>query len=107
MILPTAQKRIGKARDSFRWFLILLLISAGGVRGAASLPLIVQLPVSSIIPAFTYSPSSPETGDSVSFDGSSSICAALPCSYQWTDDANGTLLGTGATMSYIFQHAGT
>ena len=59
------------------------------------------------VPAFTYSPSNPVTGSSVSFDGSSSKCSASPCSYRWTDDSNGSLMGTGVTMSFTFQQAGT
>src|SRR5437667_7696451 len=59
------------------------------------------------VPAFTYSPSNPTTGSPVSFDGSSSTCPASPCSYSWTDDADGSLLGTGVTTSFTFQQAGT
>ena len=58
-------------------------------------------------PAFTYSPSKPVAGSPVSFDASSSTCAASPCSYGWTDDADGSLLGTGIQMSFTFRDPGT
>ena len=60
------------------------------------------LPVS-----FTYSPSTPVTGQSVSFDGTATICMATPCSYTWTDDADNSHLGTGVTMTFTFQQVGT
>ena len=59
------------------------------------------------VPAFTYSPSNPTTGSPVSFDASSSTCSASPCSYSWTDDADGSLLGTGVQMSFTFRDPGT
>src|SRR5207249_1282554 len=59
------------------------------------------------VAAFTYSPSSPVTGSPVSFNGSSSTCNASPCSYNWTDDADSSVLGTGATMSFTFSGTGT
>ena len=59
------------------------------------------------VAAFTYSPSAPVTGSPVFFDGSSSNCAATPCSYTWTDDADGSTLGTGVQMSFTFQSGGT
>src|SRR5437867_620139 len=57
--------------------------------------------------AFTYSPSSPVTGQPVAFNGSASSCVATPCAYAWTDDADRSRLGTGVTMSFTFQHVGT
>ncbi len=59
------------------------------------------------VAAYTYSPASPVVGSAVSFDGSSSTCSASPCSYRWTDDVDGSVLGTGAAISYTFQQAGT
>jgi parallel beta-helix repeat protein len=59
------------------------------------------------VPAFTYSPFAPVTGSAVSFNGSSSSCVVTPCSYSWTDDADGSLLGTGVTMSFTFKQVGT
>jgi len=47
------------------------------------------------------------TGRAVAFDGSATVCAASPCSYGWTDDADGSQLGTGVTMTFTFQDAGT
>src|SRR6185503_10127550 len=49
----------------------------------------------------------PMTGSAVSFDGTLTTCSASPCSYRWTDDADGSVLGTGAKMSMTFQQAGT
>ncbi len=60
--------------------------------------------------AFTYSPSAPSTGQSVSFNGSSSTCSATPCTYSWADDppTGGTWpLGSGQTMSFTFHDVGT
>src|SRR5205823_3496384 len=60
-----------------------------------------------LVAAFTYSPSNPVTGSPVSFDASSSTCSASPCSYGWTDDADGSPLGTSVRMSFTFRDAGT
>jgi PKD domain len=57
--------------------------------------------------SFAYSPSNPITGQAVAFDGSASSCALTPCAYRWSDDADGSLLGTGQTMSFIFADTGT
>ena len=63
--------------------------------------------------SFTYSPSSPETGESVSFDASASTCDDEPCTYRWADDgadgAAGTQwpLGTGETLRFTFRNVGT
>src|SRR5206468_3789151 len=57
--------------------------------------------------SFTYSPSNPVTGQVVSFNGSATICFALPCSSRWTDDADASLLGTGSTMASTFHDVGT
>jgi hypothetical protein len=40
--------------------------------------------------SFTYSPASPVTGSSVTFDGSASTCPDAPCSYSWSDDGSPT-----------------
>ncbi|TMD62937.1 MAG: PKD domain-containing protein, partial [Chloroflexi bacterium] len=57
--------------------------------------------------SFAYTPSSPLTGQPVAFDGTTTVCVATPCTYSWTDDADNSRLGTGPTMSFIFQGAGT
>src|SRR5439155_5566808 len=59
------------------------------------------------VPVFMFSPSSPVVGSPISFNGSSSTCYASPCSYNWTDDADKSVLGTGATMSFTFSVGGT
>jgi hypothetical protein len=63
---------------------------------------------------FTVSPASPEVGQSVSFNGTSSTCADTPCTYEWSDDGSATQpptvlwpLGTGETFAFEFQEAGT
>jgi hypothetical protein len=63
--------------------------------------------------AYNYSPSAPQTGQAVSFDASASQCQDAPCTYTWVDDGTdgpgGTdwPLGSGKTMSFTFQNAGT
>ena len=60
--------------------------------------------------SFTYSPGSPQTGQSVHFDASASKCYATPCTYSWADSpAGGTSwsLGTGQTLDYTFSQAAT
>jgi parallel beta-helix repeat protein len=59
------------------------------------------------VPTFTYSPTAPTPGTAVSFNGSATSCSATPCSYQWTDDLDSSVLGTGAIMSFTFQQTGT
>jgi hypothetical protein len=63
---------------------------------------------------FAVAPSSPVTGQPVTFNGSSSTCAATPCTYEWSDDGSVTQpqtvlwpLATGQTASFTFQEAGT
>jgi hypothetical protein len=56
---------------------------------------------------FTFSPSSAVVGSPVTFDGTASTCSATPCSYKWTDDADGSVLGTGAKLTYAFRQRGT
>ncbi len=62
--------------------------------------------------AFSYSPTSPVTGAQVSFDATTSSCADAPCTYIWNDDGaepptGSWPLGTGSTMQFTFQAAGT
>jgi hypothetical protein len=65
------------------------------------------------VASFTYSPSSPVTGQPVTFDGSASTCASAPCTYSWDDDGpdgtgGGTWpLGTGQVLTFTFQGVGT
>ena len=60
---------------------------------------------------FTFSPTSPVTGEQVSFN-STGACAATPCTYTWEDDGpdgpGGTQwpLGSGETLQYTFSDAG-
>ena len=60
--------------------------------------------------SFEFSPGSPVTGQAVTFDATTSSCAAAPCSFSWADDppSGGSWpLGTGQTLSFTFQHVGT
>ncbi len=64
--------------------------------------------------SFTVSPASPKTGQAVSFNGTASTCADGPCTYEWSDDGSATQpptvlwpLGSGATLSFTFEEAGT
>jgi PKD repeat protein len=58
--------------------------------------------------SFTYSPSSPATGESVSFDGSgSSDPDGSIASYEWDFDGDGTTDATGATASNAFGSTGS
>src|SRR6185437_10681406 len=52
----------------------------------------------------------PVTGQSVRFDATGSTCADAPCSYSWADDPPGGgswPLGSGQTLDFTFQGAGT
>lgn len=60
--------------------------------------------------SFTYSPSSPQAGQTVTFDASGSTCPQAPCTYTWDDTPPGGSvwpLGTGQTMTFTFSGAGT
>jgi hypothetical protein len=60
-----------------------------------------------------WQPATPTTGQTVHFDGTSSSCSSSPCTYTWQDDGSdgpgGTNwpLGTGVTLDFTFQGAGT
>jgi hypothetical protein len=64
------------------------------------------------VAAYVYSPTTPATGQAVSFDASSATCDDAPCTYSWADDggdgAAGTQwpLGSGRTMTFTFQGTG-
>jgi hypothetical protein len=64
--------------------------------------------------SFTYAPAAPLTGSPVTLDGSASTCPSTPCSYTWSDDGSPTRpttvlypLGSGQTLQFTFQDAGT
>jgi hypothetical protein len=64
--------------------------------------------------SFTYSPTAPVLGQSVTFDGASSTCPSAPCTYEWSDDGGVTRpipplwpLGSGQTLSFTFEEVGT
>ncbi|MFI5005557.1 MAG: hypothetical protein ACHQE6_11150 [Solirubrobacterales bacterium] len=63
---------------------------------------------------FTYSPPSPEVGQPVKFDATSSTCSDGPCTYAWSNDGGPVQpvpplfpLGSGQTISLTFSSAGT
>lgn len=62
---------------------------------------------------FTWTPAQPGTDQVVHFNGTTSSCSSTPCTYAWQDDGpdgpGGTNfpLGTGATLDFTFQGAGT
>jgi hypothetical protein len=61
------------------------------------------------VAAFTYSPSSPTVGQTVTFDVSGSTCEDAPCSYTLTDEPGAWPItnGPGPTLTFAFQGAGT
>jgi parallel beta-helix repeat protein len=81
----------------------LSIVTPGGTAVSANAFTVFAVP----IPQFTYSPLAPVTGSPISLDASSSSCFATPCSYRWTDDADGSQLATGITASVTFQQTGT
>jgi hypothetical protein len=70
------------------------------------------VPTAAPTASYTYSPSTPVTGQEVTFDGTGSSCSAAPCSYTWEDDGadgpGGTqyTLGSGETLKFTFNNAG-
>ena len=70
-------------------------------------------PPSPPVPAFSFQPTDPVTGQQVLFDGSATACSATPCSYVWEDDGpdgpGGTQwpLGTGQSLNFTFGVVGT
>ena len=66
------------------------------------------------IARFTYAPTSPVTGRSVTFDATSSECTDGPCTYAWSDDGSIAQplaplwpLGSGQELSFTFHEAAT
>jgi len=60
--------------------------------------------------SFSFNPSKPTTGQTVSFDGTASRCAVGPCTYKWTDDGCSLPcgnLGSGPTVAFTFVNVGT
>jgi hypothetical protein len=64
------------------------------------------------VAAYTYTPTAPAAGQSVSFDAASATCDDAPCTYTWEDDGPDGVggkqwpLGDGRTMTFTFQEAG-
>lgn len=66
------------------------------------------------VAAYTMTPASPWVGATVTFDGSSSLCADVPCTYQWVDDGpdgpagtQWTLCASGVQCVFTFTEPGT
>ena len=61
---------------------------------------------------YDYSPTTPTTGLSTSFDASRTSCDRKPCSFRWQDDGSdgaggtNTTLGTGMRLAYTFMSPG-
>jgi PKD domain len=65
------------------------------------------------VASFSYSPSSPTVGQTVTFDAASSPCPGGPCTYEWSNDDGPnqpippqTPLGSGQSISLTFSTAG-
>lgn len=62
--------------------------------------------------SYVYSPTSPTTGQEITFDGTGSTCPDTPCTYRWEDDGpdgpggDQWLLGTGEILKFTFSGAG-
>ncbi len=63
--------------------------------------------------SFTYAPTSPVVGQSVTFSAARSTCPNSPCTYTWSDDGSTTRptsalwpLGGGQTLRFTFAGAG-
>src|SRR5438128_1137027 len=81
--------------------------SAGATPTPTPAPTPAPTPTPGPTASFTYGPANPVTGQAGSFNGSGSSCAANPCAYIWSDDADGSILGGGVTMSFTFADVGT
>ena len=57
------------------------------------------------VASFTTNPSPATIGTPVTFDASSSTCAAAPCTYAWSDGSS--KLGTGTPLTFTFHYVGT
>jgi PKD repeat protein len=82
------------------------LLLKGMVVGALALSLSGCLP----IPVIEVSPSAPEAGESVTFDGAGTIVSNVPAdtvavSYRWTFGDGQT--GSGASTTHTYERAGT
>lgn len=87
--------------------------NAGGLTSALSTgvgPVKAAPPTAS----FSFSPTTPATGQAVTLDGSGSTCPHGPCTYAWSDDGGPARpipplwpLGSGQTMQYTFANTGT
>jgi len=105
-VLGTGVRMSFTFRDSGTKYVRLTITDAQSRTASVEHDVIVAPSNNPLVAAFTYSPSNPVTGSPVSFDASSSTCAASPCSYVWTDDADSSLLGTGIRMSFTFRDPG-
>ena len=88
---------------------VITATNAGGSTSAtaSATAAVVALPPTA---AFSFSPTAAVTGQNVHFDASGSHCYASPCTYSWEDDppSGGSWpLGTGQTLDFTFQGAGT
>ncbi|MGN6870631.1 MAG: PKD domain-containing protein [Solirubrobacteraceae bacterium] len=87
-------------------------VTATTASGSASATSAAIGPIQPLPPtaSFGFSPAAPVTAQSVHFDASASSCPVGPCSFSWADDppSGGTWpLGSGQTLDFTFQGAGT
>ncbi len=97
------------------------LITASNATGATAATSTGVGPIEALSPSanppsasFTFTPSSPVTGQTVTLNGSSSVCPEGPCTYAWSDDGSPIQpvpalwpLGSGQTLAYTFSAVGT
>lgn len=104
---------------------ISILVVQGGISGAAdyigeSLSTAAERPVEllsnflagiggggTLSASFTYSPSEPDAGETVSFDASGSSPSTAIDSYEWDWTGDGTYDETGETATHTFSSDGT
>jgi hypothetical protein len=67
-----------------------------------------------LVASFGHAPAAPVVGQAVTFNGSGSVCADGPCTYEWSDDGGPTRplpalwpLGDGQSILFTFHEADT
>jgi len=78
--------------------LVLLVLVASVANPAAAL--------SGLTADFTFTPDDPHTGESISFDASSTTNVSANATYSWDYDGDGTYDATGQTVTHNFSTAG-
>jgi hypothetical protein len=111
-----ATHKLGSGDIGHKVRVVVTASNAGGSSSASSVPTATVLadPPPPPTASFTYSPTSPATGQQVTLNGTVSTCPDGPCTYAWSDDGSPTRpipplwpLGGGQTLQYTFSGAGT